>query len=234
MHEYKIIVVEDHDDSMDIMIRFLENIPEIKVVNKATDGEDFIEKVKSGSPDIVLIDINLPKLNGITATKECLKYQPHLKIIFVTAYEQYAIDAFDVSAIDYVTKPISFSRLVKALDKAKKAVNETRQLNKKLYINHGKYLYFISENDILFLEKVKHQVLVHTYQKVYAVNDTLESLSTSLSGNFFKSHRSFIINLQKISYIKRSGNTFLAYFNNYKEPAYVSKMRINALKDILS
>ncbi|MCM3713933.1 LytR/AlgR family response regulator transcription factor [Halalkalibacter oceani] len=231
MENLKVIVADDHADSREILIEFINHLPDVTVVAEAVDGKEVVEQVLSHRDvDAVLIDIRMPKLNGMEAIKICLEYVPQLRFIFITGYDDYAVEAFTISATDYIVKPVEAGRLYKALAKVrerKELANNNRNDSQRMIIKNKKLTYYVPINDILFIEKNGKEALVHTKDKTYVTLETLDSLEKKLTSSFYQSHRSYIININKISHIESSGRTYLAYFLDYDKAAHISKHRIH-------
>ncbi|MBM7570714.1 LytR/AlgR family response regulator transcription factor [Aquibacillus albus] len=231
MRHLSVIVAEDHPYSLEIISDFTKQFPGIKVIEHAKDGEELVYKTIIHKPDIAIVDINMPKKDGLTAIKECLQHSPNLKVIFVTAYSEYATDAFDINAIDYVVKPVTIDRLFRALENAKVSIySQHSSHSKRLYVRQGANHHYIPKEELLFLEKVQHKVLIHTTNKTFETQETLESYMEKLDADFYRSHRSYIINLSMLNYIEPSGNTYLAYFDNYDSHAFIAKTQLNNIK----
>lgn len=133
MDEINIIIADDHEPSRTIIRRFIETLEQIRIVGEAGDGEELLELVGERKPNLVLVDITMPKLNGINAIKECIKSLPQLKVIFVTGHNEYAVEAFDISAVDYIVKPIERKRLAVAIEKARAILKMNYELSEALY-----------------------------------------------------------------------------------------------------
>jgi diguanylate cyclase (GGDEF)-like protein len=131
--EIKIVIADDHEPSRKFIRRFLESMHQITIVAEAADGESLLRLVEQYRPNLVLVDISMPKLNGIKAIKECLKILPQLKVIFITGHNEYAVEAFDISAVDYIVKPIQRDRLITAIEKAKAILKMSYELTEALY-----------------------------------------------------------------------------------------------------
>lgn len=242
MEKLKIIIADDVESSRVITRRFLETLPHIDIVAEVSNGEELVRQVVIEEPNLVLLDINMPKQNGINAIKECIKILPQLKVIIISGHAEYALEAFDFSAVDYLIKPIERNRLFQAIEKARQIIrlrnhDEWKEFLKKntneekMIVHSDGMIFFINISDILFVEKAGRKNLIHTINKKYEINETLGSVLKRLTTftNFIQTHRSFIINFGKVTCIKPSGETHLVYFGNYEEPAYISKNRFNEL-----
>lgn len=236
MNEMKVIIAEDDLPSQTILAHFLELLPEYKVVGKAQNGEEFYEMVLKENPDIVLVDINMPVLNGIKAGSACKEMLPNLQVIFITGYDEFAIEAFNISATDYIVKPIERVRLLVALEKAKKQIQLSKKKNKapnKLYIKSNNSFHYLSVDDILFIEKEGRRTILHTSTNQFETLESLQEIEERLPSYFFKTHRSYVVNLKTIERIDSSGETYLAKFPGINKVAYISKLKINEVNSLL-
>jgi two-component system LytT family response regulator len=239
MEKIKIIVADDSEPTRMIIRRFMASLPYVMIVAEVGDGEELLRQVIIEEPNLVLLDINMPKFNGIDAIKECIKILPNLKVIIISGNTEYALEAFDFSAIDYLVKPIERKRLYQATEKARQIIrkqneDELKQFVKmkdeKMVIHSEGLLFFIHKKDIYFVEKIGRKNLIHTVKGKYETAETLGGVLKKLDPNsFFQSHRGYIVNFEQVSYIKPSGDTNLVYFNDYEENAYISKNRMNEL-----
>jgi two-component system, LytTR family, response regulator len=233
MEEIKVIIADDDLSSKTLLCYFIELLPEFKVVGKAANGQELIELVKKEKPDVVLVDIQMPGINGVEAAKVCKEMFPALKVIFTTGSDEFAVEAFNLSAIDYIVKPIEKIRLFIALEKAKQSLQfvekkEARVFSKsKLAIksNHS-FLYILIE-DILYIEKVGRKSIIHTENHQFETLESLQEIEERLPEFFYKTHRSYLVNLRKVVKIEAFGETYVADFARTKKVAYISKLKIN-------
>ncbi|MCT2535467.1 LytTR family DNA-binding domain-containing protein [Aquibacillus koreensis] len=229
-----VVIAEDHEESQEILSTFIQASNVFEVVGIANDGEKLLDLNLDLRPDLIIADINMPKLDGVKAIEACLKINPALRFIFTTGYGQYAVKAFDLNALDYVMKPIKKERLYIALDKARTALVEKKQKNKIITIKVDRVSYFIHLDKVIFIERDKRKTIIHTEQQIYETNESLNNLVEQLNDNFFRTHRSFIVNKQYISYISFEGDTYFAHFINYPQYAHVSKLQKTDLMNELS
>jgi two-component system LytT family response regulator len=205
------------------------------MVGEAVNGEDLICKVMIEKPDIILVDINMPLLNGMEAVKSCKKVVPSLQVIFITGHDEFALEAFSVNAIDYIVKPIDRDRLYAALGRAAALTNtpaesERPTVKKDLMVKQSNQFSFIPLDDIIFIERADRKAVIHTIDQKVEVNEALTNLEELLDSRFVASHRSYIINLQYLKRIETAGQTYKAYFKNYEETAKVSKNKLAELQ----
>lgn len=239
----KVIIAEDNVEFCEILQYFLKPLEMFEVIGVANDGLQLVDLNYMLKPDLLLVDIRMPKLNGTDAFKECLKINPKVKCIFITAYDNFAIEAFELNDVDYLVKPIEKKRLYLAMERAINLIEvdttvlenpSSKKLNseqmKRLVIKYDWSLYVIPLNSILYIEKVNRKTYVHTIDEVFETYETLESIKKSLDDHFYVCHRSYIINLKHVSRVKNDGETCFVYFQSYKKFAYVSKWKIQELQ----
>jgi DNA-binding LytR/AlgR family response regulator len=207
------LIVDDEAPARERLKRYLANLEGVELIGEAKDGVQAVEMIESQSPDLVFLDIQMPGLDGFGVV-EALEDPP--AIIFVTAYDQYAIRAFEVHALDYLLKPFSRERLAKAIHRARKALAEGQDLSAQLrpllegLAAEGRYLTRLAVHDrdrirVLEAEEVDwigvkdEQVLVHVGDQAYPIRRTLTELEARLNPRqFFRAHRSAIVNLGRV------------------------------------
>ncbi|MDC3417590.1 LytR/AlgR family response regulator transcription factor [Aquibacillus salsiterrae] len=237
MTNINVIIAEDNPDAQEIISSFLKPLDDFTVTGIVDNGESLIDTVANKSEtQLIIVDIDMPKIDGITAVESCLKINPHLKVIFTTAYDQFAVKAFDLNALDYVLKPIKKDRLYIALQRVKSSIpNQEDHLKQNLLtIKMDRISYFIPLYKIIFIEKDSRKTIIHTKEQHYETNEPLDSIFRKLDNHFFRTHRSFIINTTYLSHITFEGETYFAHFRNYPNYAHVSKLRINELYNKLT
>jgi two-component system, LytTR family, response regulator len=231
----KILIAEDDLASRKVLKHYINNLPNFQIVEEVQNGEELVQAIMKVKPDIVLVDIGMPLVNGMEAVKSCRKIFPSLKVIFITGHEEYAVEAFDVNAIDYIVKPIELHRLYAALEKAVTISNphkySQRELKKDLMVKRHNSFSFIPLEEIIFIERVDRKAVIHMSERKIELNETLTSLEKVLDSRFVTSHRSFIINLEYLTRIDAVGQMYLAYFKNYNETAKISKHKLMDLQN---
>ncbi|WP_096155092.1 MULTISPECIES: LytR/AlgR family response regulator transcription factor [Bacillus] len=239
----KVLIVEDNTDAVEILQYFLDQIEDVELLGVCENGESLVNEVIVQKPNLILADINMPIKNGIEAIKECLSIYPDLKFIFITGYDEYAIEAFQLSAIDYIVKPLQKERLTKAINKAKtliayeqndfsKDVKE-RKIN-NISIKDQTSTIYIPLQDICFIEKLGKKCIIYTKDEAFETTETIGSVMERLDDSFILAHRSFIINTNKVSQIVPQAETFIAYFHDVNKQASISKLKINDVKERIS
>ena len=157
-----------------------------------TSGEELLKAKKK--LDIILLDLMLPGIDGLEVARQI---SGRSRIIFVTSYREYAVEAFDANAVHYLVKPVTEERLFSALDRA---VNQTEQMdNQALTLIKSGKTQVIFIRDILYCEVFNHQVRIHTVHGTYDYFGTLDMLETKLDERFFRCHRSFVVNMSCVA-----------------------------------
>lgn len=219
----KAVVVDDSPQARKLLRLMLQEFaPDIEIVAEAENGNQGISAIKTHQPDVTFLDIDMPEKSGIELAEELAKENIHCRIIFTTAFNQYAINAFRLSAIDYLLKPINEQQLIESVEKIRqqlqlktaqeqlKALSQNLKQNQKQVIcvpNQSGYDY-INISDIEYLEadgSYVHLFLIDKKQKTVSKNlkyfeQTLEPFSS-----FVRVHRSFIINLDLMTSFSKSG-----------------------------
>lgn len=211
----KVLVVDDEQPARNKIISFLKNEKEVDQILEARDGVEAINKIKNEKPDIVFLDIQMPGLNGFEVIEK-IGVEKMPPVVFVTAYDQFAINAFDVNAVDYLLKPFDKERFLKSfnrvtekikLKKGKsdelelvlKEVKKERKILERFLINVGSKYFFVAVGEILFISSAEKYVELHTAKGKYLVRDTMNNVEESLDPEMFaRIHRSYIVNIEQI------------------------------------
>jgi two-component system, LytTR family, response regulator len=206
-----VIIVEDESLAVDAIKKLLhDHTPELTTVGVARDGEEAVELIEKFKPGLVFLDIELPGFSGLQVLSK-ISYSP--KVIFTTAYSQYAIDAFELNAVDYLLKPISSERFAHAIHRIKSTgeiqlekiarvvdqISSARTFN-TLNIRSGDKILFIPLMEITHFFAEDKYVLINTIEsKQYITNFTIQELPEKLPGNFLRISRSVVINYHLIA-----------------------------------
>jgi two-component system response regulator LytT len=203
------IIIDDEPSSQNVLKSFVHKIDYLELIQVCNSALEALEYLKSNTVDLLFLDINMPQLSGIDFYKS-LKNPP--KVIFTTAYSAYALDGFEVDATDYLLKPFSFHRFVKAVSKVKD-LNDAKI--DYIIVKSDKKLHQIKIEEIYFIEGLGDYIKIHLKNNFLVTYKSLKMMHTSLPKSIFKQvHKSFIINKNKLEYIE--GN--LAIINSNKIP----------------
>lgn len=163
-------------------------------ISTFSDGEELL--ASNQVADIILMDIKLPTSNGMEIIRHLRDLGSDSQVIFITAFQKYVFQAFDLDAVHYILKPVSEEKLFSALDKAIKRVAANR--GKTLLITSGTTASRVPLKDILYCEAMNHQITVHTLTEQVQFFGTLDAIEEKLDERFFRCHRSYIVNMDHV------------------------------------
>ena len=251
MSSKKIIIVEDERPARDLLRSYLEEFPELEIMGEYDNGFDGLKAINELKPDAIFLDVQMPKLTGFELL-EVLEHQP--EVIFTTAYDQFAIRAFERNAVDYLLKPFSKERFREAISKLKSrlelkqdGVKEESGIEKirqhfaesdeklhRVVIKKSGKIHVISTSDINFLEAQDDYVMVYTDEGKYLKQQTMKYFEQHLDPQqFVRVHRSYIANITCIERIEpyEKSNFILILKDGNKVP--VSRSGMQVLKENL-
>jgi two-component system LytT family response regulator len=211
----KVLVVDDEQPARKKIISFLKDEKEVGQIIEAGNGLEAVKKIQSEKPDLVLLDIQMPGKTGFELIEE-IGADNMPAVIFVTAYDQYALDAFEINAIDYLLKPFDKERFSKsynrAIDEIKLKKRNTDEIKlildeikkekeylDRIMVNTGVKYFFINTNDIIYISAEEKYIEIHTSKGKYLLRETMNNTEESLDPNkFARIHRSHIVNIEQI------------------------------------
>jgi DNA-binding LytR/AlgR family response regulator len=200
------LIVEDETLAARVVADYIEQVPGLSLKGICEDVFSASEKLRAEKIDILFLDINLPRVNGIDFIKTITgKYH----IILTTAYYQYAIEAFDMDVVDYLLKPISFERFLKAVNKVRdyqELLDKTKEQNlaalSYFFVKTGNGLEKVSFDAILFIEALQNYIVIHTKEEKLITYSTLKNVEAFLpSARFLKVQKSYVVSIDKIERI---------------------------------
>lgn len=195
------IAIDDEKMALDIIINYVEKIPGIELSGTFINPFKAIEYLKENSVDIIFLDINMPDLSGLSFA-EYIDVQT--KIIFTTAYAEHAVKSYELEAVDFLVKPFSLPRFMKAVNKAEKQIrlSDTENSRKFIFIKSGYDQHKINFNEILFIESSGNYMEFVTAEKKVLSRLTLkETMELLPAKGFFKVHKSFIVAIEQVESI---------------------------------
>ncbi len=229
------LVVEDSRLARKELIQILTELKTFDEIKAAENAEDAREMLTNMDPDVVFLDIHLPGMNGFEFL-ESLDFIP--KVIFTTAYDEYAIKSFDYNAIDYVLKPIKKERLEKAIARIKLVENKTKIADiplRQIFVRDGEKCWFVKLDDIRLFESVGNYSQVYFEQNKPLIQRSLNYLENVLDDKFFfRVNRKQIINLNYIEKLEAWFNGKLKITLITGEEVEVSRRRSNQIKQMFS
>ena len=225
MTPIKCIIVDDEPLAIEIMESYVQKVKQLQLKGSFRNAVSAFSFLQSNPVDLIFLDIQMPKLTGIDFLKT-LKNPP--KVIFTTAYRDYALDGFELEVVDYLLKPIPFDRFLKAVSRVMPQPANTSAVSiaaetgeQPIFFRVDKKMVKVNVNDILYIESVKDYVKVKTQSKEITTQQKISYLEESLPKNLFlRIHRSFIVAINKIESYSATeidiGNTQLPIGRNYK------------------
>ena len=204
------LIVDDEPLSQDVLKKFVEDAPMLQLDGICSDALEALELLGSKAVDLIFLDINMPKLSGINFVKT-LENPP--LIIFTTAYAEYAVEGFELDAVDYLLKPIAFDRFLKAVNKAidlqqaweiiEKNKNDTGKWESDhLMIKSDRRIYKINIKDLYYVQSYGDYVKIHTKDKVIIASETLKKMEEHLKAHCVRIHKSYLVNKAAIKYVE--------------------------------
>ena len=201
------LLIDDEPPALQVLQSHIDQISGLEIVGMCSNAVEAIDVLHRKTVDLMFLDIKMPKILG-TEFLRSLSHPP--KVIFVTAYREYAVDGFELEAVDYLVKPVSFERFLKAINRLKRSSEQETALEHTQYkANPEAFIYLkidrirqkIFLKDILYAESWKDYVTIHfTNRKQVQVKQTISAIGNMLSEHMFlRVHRSYIVSLNKIS-----------------------------------
>lgn len=233
------IIVDDEPLAQDVLETYIEKIPELRLVAKCSNALEANEVLKSHHIELMFLDIQMPQLTGIDFLKTLSN--PPL-VIFTTAYPNYAIEGFELNALDYLLKPISLERFMKAVNKAMEQIELHRRDAQHeageeepdfIFVKADKKLVKVNYTDIIYIEGLKDYVIIRMENSRVITLQTMKSLEEKLPPATFKRiHRSYIVNIDKIEAIV--GNMVEVLEKNQAKHLPIGKNYRDELLDIIN
>lgn len=199
------IIVDDEPMAREILENHLKRIDSIHIVGSCKNAVEAFNLLNSENIDLIFLDINMPEISGLSFAKSINK---KIKIIFTTAYREYALDGFDLKAVDYLLKPISFERLFQSIHKFKNESlsfrqDETQDIPDEnanfFFVRSDRKMIKINFSELDYVESLADYVKIHSNGKVIITRETISSIEAKLpKKDFLRVHRSFIVSINKI------------------------------------
>lgn len=233
---FRAIIVEDEAASRDRLRRLLEQHhgDEVEIVDEADSGPAAVAVINERRPDLVFLDVSLPGFDGFDVLR---RITLAVKVVFTTAYSEYAVQAFRERALHYLVKPIDPEQLSEALDRvrasSKKAAGEpARSSLNRILCRDRDTTYVIRPSDVLFLKADQGYTLVRTHNKEYLTADALAFLEEALGDDFVRIHRNAVVNVTHVASLKHTGGEVTIVLQNGLELP-VSRRHVPGLREKL-
>jgi len=194
------MIVEDEPVSQELLRRYVAGLPQLELVSVCSNALEAGEELKKIKVDLLLLDINMPKLSGAEFYASLINPPA---VIFTTAYPEFAVNGFDMNAVDYLVKPFPFDRFVKAVSKFLDQRKSAANLPSYIVLQADKKTYKVDLDDIECIEAMGDYAKVKTTDKTLIVHQTLQRLGDQLPAELFRRiHKSFIISMAKLEYVE--------------------------------
>jgi two-component system LytT family response regulator len=214
--EFKAIIVDDEPLARETVKEHLKRHPEIRISGECSNGFEAVKMIHELQPDLVFLDIQMPKLDGFDVIELLGKEAP--QVIFITAFDEYALKAFEAQAVDYILKPVKAERFDKAVkritgtmadnpdERIDRLIDHNRNNSKplsRILIRDGVNVTILDPKDVIFVEASDDYVKFHTSQRYWLKSDRMSNLEQTLDTRIFcRIHRSYIININFITKIE--------------------------------
>jgi two-component system LytT family response regulator len=242
----RLIIADDEKHCRKLVKALLKPHTDIVLIGEAEDGQQLVELTEQLRPDAILVDVEMPVLNGMEAVRLIADKNLMPAVVFITGHSSFAVEAFEMSSCDYVLKPYNEERINKALEKIRTEIDRRRsdsedqstfsRLFNKINIRSRGELLFIDMTDILYIESEGRGSLIHCVDgKIYDVNKPLNHIQRKLDSNLFlRAHNGYLINLKHIESIKSwNKGTYVVNFRGTRKEAFISRPKLRELYDIL-
>ncbi|MFY0593983.1 LytR/AlgR family response regulator transcription factor [Roseivirga sp.] len=221
------LVVDDEKVARDIICNHLAQIASIKLAGSCSSALEAFHVIHEQSIDLVFLDINMPELSGLSFAKSLNK---DIKVVFTTAYREYALEGFELHALDYLMKPISFERIFKAVNryfeifiqpKEIQVPEKAPEIRKSFFVKVERKMVKIVINEVSHIESLKDYLKIHTSDGTIVTRETISNIEARLpKSNFLRIHRSYIVAINHIisytqEYVELDGTT-LPISRSYK------------------
>lgn len=235
----KCVIVEDEFPAREELKYFINNFDGVELEKEFDNPVDALKYLQGNKTDVVFLDINMSELDGMSLGKIISKINEDIKIVFITAYREYAADAFEIKAFDYILKPYSDERIKEVLENiTKEKENENskdiNRINKITGVLDNK-IFVISLDDIYYIEVSEKDSLIYTKDVVYTSKVKISKLEEILpKEKFYRTHRSYIVNLDKIVEVEPWFNsTYVLKIADLKFKVPVSRNKVKEFKELL-
>ncbi|HLK45328.1 MAG TPA: LytTR family DNA-binding domain-containing protein [Acidimicrobiales bacterium] len=202
------LLVDDEAPARSELRYLLEAHPDVKVVGEAASAQEAVELTRELHADVVFLDVEMPGATGLEAAPHVRERRDPPAVVFVTAHAEYAVDAFAVEAFDYLLKPIDPERLARVVERLRERSQESAAPVDKIAVVAGGRSELIDHDQIHFVQADGDYSRVHTYDRAYLSTASLGELEERLGPRFARIHRSYLVNLARVSGVRRTSDRF--------------------------
>lgn len=241
----KVLIADDEPLARERMAAMLAELPDVQVVGQAADGREAVLRAEELRPDCVILDIAMPVLDGLEAARHLAQLESPVAVVFCTAYDEHALEAFDASAVDYLVKPVRRERLAAALERARRFTGERFRMPAPPTGQHPQRrthicarlrgnLKLVPVSDILYFLAEDKYVVVHHVGGEVLIEESLKALETEFADRFVRIHRNCLVATDRLGGLKRTpdGRMF-ADIRGAEAPLEVSRRNLPSLRKLV-
>ena len=234
----KCIIVDDERPAREELHYFIEKFSSMEIAAELEDGNETIEFLSKNNVDVAFLDVSMPLMSGIDLASAIKRSNPNMLVIFVTAHRDFAVDAFELKAFDYILKPIAKDRIIELFFRIKATLipkdGNDSEIITKLSFWEGERIIVVDLNDILYFEASERNATVFTIGNHHIVHENISSIANKLPDNFYRCHRSYIVNLSAITVIDPwFNNTYMLSLKGCNVKIPVSKSRLKEFNNLM-
>lgn len=227
---FRALIVDDEEPARQRLARLLDHMPQVELVGEAANGEQALELLQTLQPSIIFLDISMPVMNGMQLATIIAEQFPHIHVIFTTAYDEYAIKAFDVNAKDYLLKPIRKERLAQSINKLPQP-DPSRPF---ITIKHKDALHRIFIEQIIYLHADQKYTEVFTKESYWLITDSLKDMEEKYSHFFIRIHRSTLVNKHYFTGIELDKGKMMVILKDSDARLEVSRRHHTAIRRFIN
>ena len=232
------IVVDDEYPAREELKYFINEASKITIDGEFDDSIEALKYIQENEPDIIFLDISMPKLDGMALAHIINDLNKKIIVVFITAYKEHALEAFEIEAFDYILKPYSEERIITTLKRLENLKNQSieNSIKNKIALKKNDKLKVINISEIFYCKADEKRTQIFTQDNKYIENCSISDFYKKLPKNiFFRTHRSYIVNIDKITeIIPWFNNTYMIKLKDMDEEIPVSRNNLNSFKNLMN
>lgn len=235
-----LLICDDNQIITEMLVTIANEMEIFDIIDTAYNGEDVITMFSKRGYDVLLTDIDLPNMSGLDAVSELKRLKYTFQTILVSAYSDFAVDSFKIGPINYLLKPIVIEQVKSSLNRAiieqyKAKFSAKLASSKTIILKSNSEIHFVNQSELLFIEKVGKKTYFHCKHKIVETYLGISEALDLLDNSFFRTHRSYIVNLDLIDSIsKYTDSSWTINFKETNETALITKSNFYSIKDIFA
>ncbi|MEN6390062.1 MAG: LytTR family DNA-binding domain-containing protein [Syntrophomonas sp.] len=232
----RVMIAEDEDRVRDHIRDLLLSFRNVEVIGSYPWGADLLEAFPDANPTAVFLDIMIGDMDGLKLAASLQKLNPNILLVFITGYTEYAATAYQLDAVDYLIKPVTRESIGRSLSRIEKRLRLLHSMSEDIICVQNRHeLYFIHRDEIIYIEKQLRKSIIHTADRLYETSESLGSLESKLPYYFFRCHKSFVVNINKIEKIAPvADRTYAVLFHECKDQVYMGRKSFEILCGLIA